>query len=89
MKNLQIGKQLTMTTKPQKLIVDLAKGTQTYVDLTPDEINEREIAGIEAATRREEEEAAATALAALKASAKAKLIAGQKLTEEEAAVIVL
>ena len=78
-----------MTTKPQKLIVDLAKGTQTYVDLTPDEINEREIAGIEAATRREEEEAAATALAALKASAKAKLIAGQKLTEEEAAVIVL
>jgi hypothetical protein len=89
MKNLQIGKQLTMTTKPQKLIVDLAKGTQTYVDLTPDEINEREIAGIEAATRREEEEAAATALAALKASAKEKLIAGQKLTEEEAAVIVL
>lgn len=78
-----------MTTKPQKLIVDLAKGTQTYVDLTPDEINEREIAGIEAATRAEEEAAAATALAALKASAKEKLIAGQKLTEEEAAVIVL
>ena len=78
-----------MTTKPKKLIVDLAKGTQTYVDLTPDEINEREIAGIEAATRREEEEAAATALAALKASAKAKLIAGQKLTEEEADVLVL
>ena len=89
MKNLQIGKQLTMTTKPQKLVVDLAKGTQTYVDLTPDEINEREIAGIEAATRKEEEEAAATALAALKASAKAKLIAGQRLTEEEAATIVL
>ncbi len=78
-----------MTTKPQKLVVDLAKGTQTYVDLTPDEINERELAGIEAATRREEEEAAAEALAALKASAKAKLIAGQKLTEEEAATIVL
>jgi len=78
-----------MTTKPQKLIVDLAKGTQTYVDLTPDEINAREIAGIEAATRKEEEDAAAAALAALKASAKAKLIAGQALTAEEAAVIVL
>ena len=78
-----------MTTKPKKLVVDLAKGTQEYIDLTPDEINEREIAGIEAATRREEEEAAAAALAALKASAKAKLIAGQKLTEEEAATIVL
>ena len=89
MKNLQIGKQLTMTTKPQKLIVDLAKGTQTYVDLTPDEINAREIAGIEAATRKEEEDAAAAALTALKASAKAKLIAGQNLTAEEAAVIVL
>ena len=78
-----------MTDKPKKLIVDLAKGTQEYVDLTPDEINEREIAGIEAATRREEEEAAAAALAALKASAKAKLIAGQKLTAEEADVLVL
>jgi hypothetical protein len=78
-----------MTTKPQKLVVDLATGKQEYIDLTPDEINEREIAGIEAATRREEEEAAAEALAALKASAKAKLIAGQKLTEEEAATIVL
>lgn len=78
-----------MTTKPKKLVVDLATGKQEYIDLTPDEINERELAGIEAATRREEEEAAAAALAALKASAKAKLIAGQKLTEEEAATIVL
>lgn len=78
-----------MTTKPMKLIVDLATGKQEYVELTPDEINEREIAGIEAATRREEEAAAAAALAALKESAKAKLVAGQKLTEEEAATIVL
>lgn len=78
-----------MTTKPMKLVVDLAKGTQEYIELTPDEINEREIAGIEAATRAEEEAAAATALAALKASAKAKLVAGQRLTSEEAAIIVL
>jgi hypothetical protein len=78
-----------MTTKPMKLVVDLSTGKEEYIELTPDEINEREIAGIEAATRREEEAAAATALAALKASAKAKLIAGQKLTEEEAATIVL
>jgi hypothetical protein len=78
-----------MTDKPKKLVVDLATGKQEYIDLTPDEINERELAGIEAATRREEKEAAAAALAALKASAKAKLIAGQRLTEEEAATIVL
>lgn len=78
-----------MTTKPVKLVVDLATGKEEYIELTPDEINEREIAGIEAATRAEQEAAAAAALAALKASAKAKLIAGQKLTEEEAATIVL
>jgi hypothetical protein len=89
MKTLQIGKQLTMTTKPMKLVVDLSTGKQEYIELTPEEINEREIAGIEAATRAEEEAAAKAALDALKASAKAKLIAGQRLTDEEAATIVL
>lgn len=78
-----------MTTKPMKLVVDLSTGKEEYIELTPDEINEREIAGIEAATRAEEEAAAKAALDALKASAKAKLIAGQKLTEEEAATIVI
>lgn len=78
-----------MTDKPMKLVVDLATGKQEYIELTPDEINEREIAGIEAATRAEEAAAAATALAALKESAKAKLVAGQRLTEEEAATLVL
>ena len=78
-----------MTTKPMKLVVDLATGKQEYIELTPDEINEREIAGIEAATRVEEAAAAKAALDALKASAKAKLVAGQRLTEEEAATLVL
>lgn len=78
-----------MSDKPKKLVVDLSTGKQEYIELTPDEINERELAGIEAATRAEEAAVAATALAALKASAKAKLVAGQKLTEEEAATIVL
>lgn len=78
-----------MTTKPMKLVVNLATGKEEYIELTPEEINEREIAGIEAATRAEEEAAAKAALAALKASAKAKLVAGQRLTEEEAATLVL
>lgn len=78
-----------MTTKPMKLVVNLATGKEEYIELTPEEINEREIAGIEAATRAEEEAAAKAALDALKASAKAKLVAGQRLTEEEAATIVL
>jgi hypothetical protein len=72
-----------------RLHVDLKTGKEEYIELTPEEINEREIAGIEAATRAEEEAAAKAALDALKASAKAKLVAGQKLTAEEAAVIVL
>jgi hypothetical protein len=72
-----------------KLVVDLATGKEEYIELTPEEINEREIAGIEAATRAEEEAAAKAALDAIKASAKAKLIAGQALTDEEAATIVL
>lgn len=78
-----------MTTKPMKLVVDLATGKEEYIELTPEEINEREIAGIEAATRAEESAAAKAALDALKASAKAKLVAGQRLTEEEAATLVL
>jgi hypothetical protein len=59
------------------------------VPLTAEEIAQREAdvaAGIE---RRAAENAAAEAHAALKASAKAKLVAGTPLTEEEAATIVL
>ena len=78
-----------MSGTPKKLIVDLAAGTQKYVDLTPEEIQQRELDAIEAATRQAEEDANAQALADLKASAKAKLIAGQPLTEEEAATIIL
>ena len=78
-----------MSDTPKKLIVDLAKGTQEYVDLTPEEIQQRELDAIEAATRKSEEDAKAQALAELKASAKAKLIAGQPLTAEEADTLVI
>lgn len=71
----------------KKLIVDLAKGTQTYVDLTPEEIQQRELDAIEAATRKSEEEAVAQAKADAKASAIAKLQA-LGLTSEEATAIL-
>lgn len=77
-----------MTDTPKKLIVDLAAGTQTYVDLTAEEIQQRELDAIEAATRKAEEEATQAALATLKESAKAKLVSGEPLTPEEAATIV-
>lgn len=56
---------------------------------TAEEIAQREadIAAFEA--RKAEEDAAAEALVALKASARAKLVAGTPLTEEEAATLVI
>jgi hypothetical protein len=78
-----------MTDVPKKLVVDLSTGIQQYIDLTPEEIQQRELDAIEYATRKVEEDAAKEALEALKASAKAKLVAGQPLTEEEAATLVI
>ena len=73
----------------KKLIVDLAKGTQEYVDLTPEEIQQRELDAIAHATLQAEREAEQAAKDALKASAKAKLVAGEPLTAEEADTLVL
>ena len=78
-----------MSDTPKKLIVDLAKGTQEYVDLTPEEIQQRELDAIEAATRKAEEDTAKAAKDALKVSAKAKLVAGEPLTPEEAETLVI
>lgn len=78
-----------MSNTPKKLIVDVEKGTQTYVDLTPAEIAERDQLAAKAADDAAKAEAEAQAKAALKESAKAKLTAGEPLTEEEAAAIVL
>jgi hypothetical protein len=59
------------------------------VDMTAEEISARQAEEQNAITVKEAEEAAKTARENLKASAKAKLIAGQPLTEEEADTIVL
>lgn len=78
-----------MSDVPKKLISDVTAGTQQYVDLTPEEIEQRELDAIAAATLQTERQEAAEALEALKASARAKLISGQPLTEEEAATIII
>jgi hypothetical protein len=72
-----------------KLIVDCSTGVTTEVELTAEEIAQREVDAAAAVAARQAEEEAAAAKAALKASAKAKLIAGQALTAEEADVLVL
>jgi hypothetical protein len=78
-----------MADTPKKLIVDLEKGTQEYVDLTPQEIAQLDqdaAAYAEAQLLREQD---AAAKEALRESAKAKLVAGEPLTEDEAAVLVI
>jgi len=78
-----------MSDVPKKLVVDVAAGTSQYIDLTPEEIEQRELDAIATATAQAEADAAAEAKEALKLSAKAKLVAGEPLTAEEAAVLVI
>lgn len=72
-----------------KTVVDCSTGEVKSIPLTAAEIAQRDqdaAAALEAQAAREAEEAAK---AALKESAKAKLVSGTPLTEEEAAVLVL
>jgi hypothetical protein len=83
-----------MTEILTKLVVDLSKKVGhpervQSIPLTSAEIEEREQMAVEAEAQRVTDEAAAQALADLKASARAKLVAGTPLTEEEAATLVL
>ena len=72
-----------------KIVVDCAKGTQTIVPLTAQEIAERDQQAAKWAEEQAKADADAQELQALKDSAKAKLIAGEKLTDKEAAAIVI
>lgn len=78
-----------MTDRPTKLIVDCSTGEKTTVELTDEEIAEREAMAVAAAEEEAQRQADAEALQALKDSAKAKLVAGEPLTAEEASVLVI
>ena len=58
-------------------------------NMTPEEVTQLLADRADALVRKAADDAAAEALATLKASAKAKLVAGTPLTEAEAATIVL
>jgi len=75
-----------MTDTPKKLVVDLAKGTQEYIDLTPAEIAERDQMAAQAEVDRAEREAAEAAKADAKLAAQAKLQALGLSAEEIAAL---
>jgi hypothetical protein len=70
----------------QKLVVDVAKGTHTYVDLTPEELEQRSIDAAAAEVARQAREAEETAKADAKLAAQAKL-AALGLTGAEVAAI--
>jgi hypothetical protein len=70
----------------KKLVVDVTKGTQSYVDLTPEEIEQRAIDAQAAAIDKAERDAADAAKADAKLTAQAKL-AALGLTGEEVAAL--
>jgi hypothetical protein len=72
-----------------KVVVDCSTGVSEIVPLTAEEIAQREVDAAAYAIEQAERTAAAEALATLKASAKAKLIAGEPLTAEEADTLVI
>ena len=78
-----------MTDTPMAIEVNCETGAVTERPLTAKEIAQREADAAAFAAAEAERTATAQALAALKESAKAKLIAGTPLTEAEAATIVL
>ena len=77
-----------MTEILTKIVVNCETGEEQIVPLTPEEIAQREADAIAFAEAEAERKAAEEAKSALKASAKAKLIAGQPLTEEEAETLI-
>ena len=72
----------------KKLIVNLGDTEGTLVDMTAEEIAQKETDDQNAVALKEQLETEQTTKDNLKASAKAKLIAGEKLTEEEANILV-
>ena len=78
-----------MTDTPTAIEVDCSTGQVTERPLTAEEIAQMAADAAAYAEAETAREAEAGALAALKASAKAKLVAGTPLTEEEAATLVI
>lgn len=70
----------------KKLVVDVAKGTSAYIDLTPEEIEQRAVDAQNAAIEKAERDAVEQAKADAKLSAQAKLQALGLSGEEIAAI---
>ena len=80
---------MTESTRPTRIEINCETGIESIIELTDAEIAQMEADRVAATARKAEEDAAAQALADLKASARAKLVSGTPLTEEEAATLVI
>ena len=76
-------------TRPTRLEINCETGEETVIELTDAEIDQLEADRLAFERKQAEATAVAEATTALKLSAKAKLVAGQPLTEEEAATLVI
>lgn len=72
-----------------KIVVNCETGEEQILNLTPEEISDREASIAAYQAEQLAKEAADLAKAELKASAKTKLMAGLPLTAEEADVLVI
>jgi len=78
-----------MTERLTKISIDATTGIETITELTDEEMSQVELDRAKALEEFEAEQSRRSAQDALKESAKAKLVAGQPLTAEEAATIVI
>jgi hypothetical protein len=71
-----------------KIVVNCETGVTEEIELTPAEILDLEAAQAQAAIDEAARQAEADRIEALKVSARAKLVAGEALTADEAALII-
>jgi hypothetical protein len=71
-----------------KIVVNCETGVTETIQLTAEEIAEVEAMQAQAELDRQAAEAETARIQALKASAKAKLVSGEKLTADEAALLI-
>jgi hypothetical protein len=74
---------------PTRIEINCTTGVESIIELTDAEVAQMQADAAAHALAEAERIAAAEVLAALKTSAKAKLVAGTPLTEEEAATLVI
>lgn len=80
---------MTTEERPSRLVIDIAAGTETVIPYTDEEWEQSKLDRIAAEEARLAREAEEARIAEVKTSARAKLVAGEPLTAEEADILVI